>query len=319
MGIRNVIIIHQLAPVAAIICLNENPLLLPTVSLPSSSKKKDTSRMFENDSTLDLTYTFHYSKLSCWKPVFIAHIVFAYLILFSGLACFFTRLIPRLHHMHLWFGRSYIVFMLWGTGTSLLIHNTGLPVGVLWSFLWCLGGLTFGLAFITVHQHRRSKVKPVAVFDRDEKPTPRKVLIVRRLFSFKAMHGYLMFVSWINIAGRVFVTPLRRDFECYTYPVYKPVSSQQFTPIPGQPLTLVPHDDPNYERQPWANNESGWALALSVGPFLGAMLVSASWGIFLRCSTNPFPLRRWLSYTCCSPSRAKIRGRIAPMKRTPCW
>lgn len=40
----------------------------------------------------------------------------------------------------------------------------------------------------------------------------------QRLFSIKAAHGIIMFVSWINIAGRIFASDQSGDFTCHTYP-----------------------------------------------------------------------------------------------------
>ena len=148
--------------------------------------------MFEGNSTINLDYTFQHSKLSCWKPFYAAHMTFAYLIFFSGIACMLTRLWTKLNIYHLWFGRFYIMCMLWGTATYLLIHNTGLPTGVLYSFLWVLLGLCFGWTVITIHQKFRFKSKPV------ETHTMLQV-ILRRTLTLKALHGSLMFVSWYSL------------------------------------------------------------------------------------------------------------------------
>ena len=43
----------------------------------------------------------------------------------------------------------------------------------------------------------------------------------QRIFSLKAFHGIFMFMSWINITGRIFASNQSGDFECYTYPIYK--------------------------------------------------------------------------------------------------
>jgi hypothetical protein len=45
----------------------------------------------------------------------------------------------------------------------------------------------------------------------------------QRFFSLKALHGILMFTSWINIVGRIFASNQSGDFTCHTYPVYKQV------------------------------------------------------------------------------------------------
>lgn len=80
------------------------------------------------------------------SSIFPFHLFCAYLVFASGAACLVTRAVRPLAPAHKWCGRVYIVAMLWATGTSLLIHNTGLPIAVLWSFLWALGGLTIGAA-----------------------------------------------------------------------------------------------------------------------------------------------------------------------------
>ncbi len=67
---------------------------------------------------------------------------------------------------------------------------------------------------------------------------------LQRVFSFKGLHGMLMFTSWLNVAGRMFATP-RREFTCHTHPFYKMAhlnSSAQ-----------VPLEDAAYDRLPWAS------------------------------------------------------------------
>lgn len=48
----------------------------------------------------------------------------------------------------------------------------------------------------------------------------------QRFFSLKALHGILMFTSWINIVGRIFASNQSGDFTCHTYPVYKQVRNK---------------------------------------------------------------------------------------------
>lgn len=81
-----------------------------------------------------------------------------------------------------------------------------------------------------------------------------------------------MFVSWINIAGRIFVTPPVQDFTCYTYPAYKPISNDHYT-YNGVPFELVENVDPKYNRLPWANKEGSWAATMLFAPFFGAIAV----------------------------------------------
>lgn len=119
---------------------------------------------------------------------------------------------------------------------------------------------------ITLHQKfRRGKTSRI------ENPSKAKI-IFGRMFSLKAFHGALMFVSWINIAGRVFVTPLDRQFDCYTYPVFKQISSSHYNYTVGMEKSFLPAVNPNYDRVPWAYKEESWALMLLFGP-LGAAIV----------------------------------------------
>ncbi|KAJ3267790.1 hypothetical protein HDV01_004033, partial [Terramyces sp. JEL0728] len=103
------------------------------------------------DSLFTADYTFVQSKYSCIKEIYPLHVTMAYAIGFSGIMCMITRLVPSLQWTHAWFGRLYIMSMVWATAFSLLIFNTGLPAGVLFSFLWALGGLTIGWLAVSIH------------------------------------------------------------------------------------------------------------------------------------------------------------------------
>jgi len=72
--------------------------------------------------------------------MYFVHVVFCYLIFISGILAMVTRLVPAFKWTHAWFGRAYIISMLWATASSLVIHNTGLPASTLISFIWALGG-----------------------------------------------------------------------------------------------------------------------------------------------------------------------------------
>jgi hypothetical protein len=153
-----------------------------------SEKNTFRNLMFDGNSTVELDYTFQYSKLSCWKPFYAAHMTFAYLVFMTGIACMLTRLWTRLHWYHLWLGRFYIMFMLWATATSLLIHNTGLPVANLYQFFGGMLMMTLGWIAITIHQqipfqHRSEKCSVIAS-------------AISKVLTLKAFHGCCMFVSW---------------------------------------------------------------------------------------------------------------------------
>ena len=79
--------------------------------------------------------TFVASSLSCHAGFYVPHLVASYVVFASGLGCMITRCWSKLHWMHVYLGRLYILSMLWATAFSILIHNHGLPTGVLWSFL----------------------------------------------------------------------------------------------------------------------------------------------------------------------------------------
>lgn len=230
--------------------------------------------------------------------MYFVHIVFAYLVCISGALCFLSRLHPKVHFLHRWFGISYIVTMLYCTATSLLIHNTGLPLGVLVSFVICLVGLVIGWILALVHRITLTNqaMKLVSVYL--VKNAPRKIdlkalinakkseimanrTFVQRLFSWKAFHGMFMFMSWLNITGRIFASDQSGDFTCYTYPAFKPINSSYGPPagmnLEDRPIELVPEANPNYNRLPWANNELGWGMYFSVVLLAGAFVFGMIW------------------------------------------
>eukprot|EP00123_Amoebidium_parasiticum_P005561 comp16722_c1_seq1/m.15016 comp16722_c1_seq1/g.15016 ORF comp16722_c1_seq1/g.15016 comp16722_c1_seq1/m.15016 type:complete len:298 (-) comp16722_c1_seq1:505-1398(-) len=249
---------------------------------------------FNSSNTLtDPTYTYAYDKISCLRGGYFAHVTFCYFIFLSGLAAFTTRLFPRFKWLHVWAGRMYINSMLWATGTSLIIHNSGLPAATLISFIWALGGMSVAWFLINLHQIFMNRQaawnvqEAIKLHGMDNGTTLEEMLNAekgriaesksfrQRMISLKALHGIIMFVSWMNIAGRIFASNQSGDFTCHTYPVYKQIDTPVFQGA-GKPLTLVPLNDPQYAAKPWAKTGLvGWSVALSVGPFLAAALVGA--------------------------------------------
>jgi hypothetical protein len=210
--------------------------------------------------------------------------------------------------MHVWCGRAYVLFMLWGTATAMLIHNTGLPLGVLYSFLIVMVGLTVGWIIIEIYKDNMNKLAVDAVaaeYSGKSMPTDLGAAINKakgkiansrtwkeRFFSLKALHGMVMFTSWMNITGRIFASNQSGDFHCYTYPVYKPVDFPSFSSSPSKgmnyandALHIVPLEDPKYDRLPWANREGTWAVMLSVGPMAAAAIV----GLIVSISASKAP------------------------------
>ena len=237
-----------------------------------------------NPSFSNPNYTFHYDKYSCIREFYFIHVTFCYLVFISGLFCLITRLIPKLGYLHVWFGRAYILSMLWATATSLLIHNTGLPLAVLLSFVWVLLGLSVGWIAIKVHELEMNKLANTSLKNVilktgiDQDADLGRLLIQQkiqiagaktfraRVFSYKALHGLVMFVSWFNIVGRIFASDQSGNFTCHTYPVYKPIDSKTEGNYSGKPLTFVPERNPKYDKLPWAYFEGPWMAILFFAP-----------------------------------------------------
>ncbi|KAJ3326269.1 25S rRNA (adenine645-N1)-methyltransferase [Boothiomyces sp. JEL0866] len=225
--------------------------------------------------TTEFTYSF--SKYSCIRSMYPWHITMAYIVTFSGLACFVTRLIPSLKWTHVWFGRLYIIAMLWATGFSLLIYNTGLPLGVIYSFLLVGLGLTLGWIAIMFHQillYKRAvmnisgqsnKIDLLIAIDKEKGNIIANRTPFERIVSLKTLHGCLMLVSWLNVAGRLMITNPAAKFECYAYPAYKMVDSQYFSGSLYN-LTAIETADPT-AKYPWKGWEGGWTALMSLVPF----------------------------------------------------
>jgi hypothetical protein len=270
---------------------------------------------YPDDTMTNTRYTYHLDKVSCVRDVWFAHVTFAYLIVLSAIGCLVTRCLGKYRWMHVYFGRLYIIFMLWCMGTSLLVHNSGLPIAVLISFIWAIGGLSLGWIIIKLHQLQmekkvaelmnekieqllletkdpwtlKSKFKGIETKEDIQTETPgifetllsesRMEIIQKRSFgermlSYKAMHGALMFMSFINIFGRIFGSNQSGDFTCHTYPYYKQIDTPKFKGF-NQSLTAVQLHDPNYGKLPWAHGLHWWGIELSVGPLLLALAVGS--------------------------------------------
>jgi len=249
----------------------------------------------------NLDYTYHYDKLSCVRAMYFIHVTLAYLVTFSGAACFVCRLCPCIMWLHAHFGRAYIILMMWLMATSLLLHNTGLPIAVLISFVCVLGGITVGWICIKQHQAQMEQMVFVYLNSRPSQPlsldslhAARKEIASskswsERLFSAKAAHGMFMFMSFANILGRLGSSDQSGDFVCYTYPVYKQLDSAKFNGS-SQALTFVPVHDPNYAKLPWAASDVYWGLELSVAPLAAAFAFGAAFSIcYSKAVVNKAP------------------------------
>ena len=254
-----------------------------------------------NNSLYSLDFTYHYSKYSCIREFYFIHVVFCYIVFISGLIAFITRLNSKIKFLHHWFGKLYILSMLYATSSSLVIHNTGLPEAVLISFIYIMIGITFGWVLITVHKLKLEKKALTLIsneihneiynlnFDIKTKIINKKTDInnkkkcINRFFSLKAFHGIFMFLSWFNIAGRIFASNQSGDFTCYTYPVYKPIQSEyghtSNMNLTKNKLKLVSVYDPEYNRLPWAKNELFWNMITLFTPILFGFIVNLIWSL----------------------------------------
>lgn len=193
------------------------------------------------DSDVETKHTVVNDKYSCVRSIFPFHLACCWFTFLAGLAAMLLRALSyawdfeTYNELHMWAGRAYILGMLWTAATSTLIRNEGLPLGTLISFLWVLGGLTFGWVLIRVdHSSPYSRIA----------------------------HGAFMFTSWFSIAGRIFNYNTAKDFQCYTFPVLK-----------SSPALLMPQSDPHYHALPWADKEIwGWGIPLAAGPLVCGVL-----------------------------------------------
>jgi hypothetical protein len=301
----------------------------------------------EDSSIFNPSYTYSNDKYSCVVAFYHIHIVLNYIIFLSGFACLVTRLIPTTtcriiadgkYNLHSWFGRLYILSMLWSTSVSLLINNEGLPLAVLVSFVAVMGGLTIGWILIIIHkQNINTKATQIVqnklinmnsniiknggdggagnennkdnntnknknnseIINLNKMMNDATMEIVnsktfaQRLFSLKAAHGILFFISWMQIAGRIF-NGGDGEFSCRSYPVYKPIDAPH---IPDEAvfdvnannenenkhnkpkqLKLIPIHDPRWDELPWSGGPVTWALliilASAIVAIVGAIIFS---------------------------------------------
>ncbi len=82
------------------------------------------------------------------------HIIFAYLVVLTGILAMLSRIVDRLRPYHSTFGRLYLIFMLWCMAASLLIYTVGLPFPILISFVYLLTSLSVGWNAIKGHTNQ---------------------------------------------------------------------------------------------------------------------------------------------------------------------
>eukprot|EP00457_Paulinella_chromatophora_P013836 gb/GEZN01014185.1/.p1 GENE.gb/GEZN01014185.1/~~gb/GEZN01014185.1/.p1 ORF type:complete len:280 (-),score=17.81 gb/GEZN01014185.1/:129-944(-) len=157
--------------------------------------------------TSGMDYTESMGNVSCVAWIYPLHIAFAYVVILSGLGAMITRVLSSAKWLHVWFGRIFMVAYYYATWTSILIYKTGLPRAIIVFMTVMFNALAIGYFAIKFHQGGNYE---------DPKRTWRQ-----RYFSWKSLHGSMMFIAWWQMAGRAGVTNVFFQFECDTIPVYK--------------------------------------------------------------------------------------------------
>jgi hypothetical protein len=179
--------------------------------------------------------------------------------------------------------------IVWSTASSLLIHNTGIPIVQIFSINWILLGITFGWLAIKSYELRLVRQAAFAVQTRISKLglsgkdnllnmiNKEKGVIeahqsfAARITSNKAVHGILMALSWANIAMRFASGSGFQSFSCNTFPAWKPLNGMSSP----RNITMVPEIDPEYGNKPWAGNEYSWVTFQLLFPLCLASLLGS--------------------------------------------
>lgn len=201
---------------------------------------------------LTTSYTETEDGVACMTTAYVAHIVLAYVCVLAGIIALLSRVIKPIKRFHTAAGLTFILTMYFVEGSATLIFNTGLPRAIIIFLSLMLVSMVSGIIAIKAHKQRfrnavlekadelqRSKEKDSLTVS-ELTSLAEKQLLERprswkeRLFSLKALHGYLMTFAWYQMAGRAGVTNPFDWEKCFAYPVYKNVGSNgELVLIPG--------------------------------------------------------------------------------------
>eukprot|EP01129_Flabellula_baltica_P008126 TRINITY_DN31_c0_g1_i1.p1 TRINITY_DN31_c0_g1~~TRINITY_DN31_c0_g1_i1.p1 ORF type:complete len:258 (+),score=29.76 TRINITY_DN31_c0_g1_i1:53-826(+) len=199
-------------------------------------------------SLTDLSYTYAYSKYICIDWVYPLHILFSYTVVLMGILAILARVVPQIAKFHVWFGRFFVVFMFWAMASSLLIHNTGMPLAIIISFLILL--ITLSIGWIAIRWWSTKKTEQITkaveerinskqlknvdlneLFASERAKDFNKQTYWQRVLSLKTLHGVLMTLCWYQLAGRTAVTnPFSSWHGCETYPAIYENGTLQYLP-----------------------------------------------------------------------------------------
>jgi hypothetical protein len=187
--------------------------------------------------------------VACIDWVYFIHIITAYICVAAGGVALVCRVVPPWKRFHRYAGLVFMLTMYYTEGSATLIYNTGLPRAIIFFLTLMVFCMTIGFAVIKVAQQRFQnavmKVVDQLPAEKGEKvshlmarATAEVASVPRtwyqRLFSLKALHGYLMSVAYYQMAGRAMVTnPVASWDHCWVYPVSKELG-------PNGELVLLP-------------------------------------------------------------------------------
>lgn len=260
----------------------------------------------------DASRTEAFGKISCLQWVFPIHLFSTFAIVLLGLGAMILRL-PQMQEyswLHPWFGRATIISLMAAMFSSLLIHNEGLPIGVIVNFVIALACISVAWIVIVIEQqlaHRKALdggCESVAAYEEKVKQGWLSKSRSDKLKSLYILHGTLMFTAWFQFFGRFFYLVVLGsmyghhysnvggdyNFTCYTYPIYKQkvnnyifcdesqtndrwdsCSENEMCPVLIKNSNVMPWDDPPTKGE--SLGLVGWVVLLVVVPFLIAYAV----------------------------------------------
>lgn len=123
----------------------------------------------------------------------------------------------------------------------------------------------------------------------------------QRLFSLKALHGYLMTVAWYQMFGRLIITNPAKFDGCWTYPASK-------VPNDDGTFSLVPAVDPDYA---FNKSETTFAVSVTVPALIVFAIVGVVWSIVASRRSDQLRARLLLAS---SPSSSASASSAATSK-----
>lgn len=227
-----------------------------------------------------------------------------------------SRIWPKFHYTHVWFGRTYIVGMFYSFASSILIHNTGLPLPIMFFFVILLLSLAIGWISIKFHENvmmkesytrvdgmlnyilesrgvddniileklnliEPTKINLLQLVNSQKSQIASEKTFTQRLFSFKALHGMMMALSWWQLFGNAMARNVFHEFTCWTQPAWKNVTNGV--------VEFVPLENPDYKfSAPGA--EMKFFSLVSAGTISSVIIVGILYSYFAaRNRTIPTP------------------------------